>query len=64
VGAYLALGDLAAALERFERAAERAERHEPDPFFYFVVGLTANLMRDPVLERPEFAAVLGRIRGD
>jgi TolB-like protein len=64
VGAYLALGDLAAALERLERAAERAERHEPDPRFYWVVGLDANLMGDPVLERPEFAAVLARIRGD
>jgi TolB-like protein/Tfp pilus assembly protein PilF len=62
--ALLARGDYPAALRRLELAAERAERHEPDPFFYFVVGLTANLMRDPVLERPEFAAVLGRIRGD
>jgi TolB-like protein/Tfp pilus assembly protein PilF len=64
VGAYLALGDLAAALERLERAAERAERHEPDPHFYWVAGLGPNLMGDPVLERPEFAAVLARIRGD
>jgi TolB-like protein/Tfp pilus assembly protein PilF len=64
VAAYLALGDLAAALERLERAAERAERHEPDPRFYWVAGLDANLTGDPVLERPEFAAVLARIRGD
>jgi TolB-like protein/Tfp pilus assembly protein PilF len=61
---YLALGDLAAALERLERAAERAERHEPDPQFYWVAGLVPNLRGDPVLERPEFAAVLARIRGD
>jgi hypothetical protein len=64
VGAYLALGDLGAALQRLERAAERAERHEPDPQFYGVAGLNTNHMRDPVLERPEFAAVLARIRGD
>ena len=62
--AYLAVGDVAAALERLERAAERAERHEPDPEFYTVVGLRPNLLADPVLVRPEFAAVLARIRGD
>jgi TolB-like protein/Flp pilus assembly protein TadD len=61
---YLAIGDSAAALRRLELAADRAERYEPDPNFYMIVALPANLMTDPILERPEFAAVLERIRGD
>jgi tetratricopeptide (TPR) repeat protein len=61
---YLLAGDLSAALQRLELAAERAERHEPDPEFYEIMGLKPNVLRDPVLERPEFAAVFARIRGD
>jgi TolB-like protein len=60
----LARRDYAAALQRLELAAERAERHEPDPAFYNVMSLATNAMRDPVLERSDFAAVLARIRGD
>lgn len=38
---------------------------QPDPDSYnIVVSLRGNAMADPVLERPEFAAVLARIRGD
>ena len=62
--AYLAIGEHEKALESLEVAAQKAARHEPDANFYSLMNLRMNVLADPVLDRPEFVAVLGRIRGD
>lgn len=62
--AHLGAGEPEAALRWLEQAAEKARRHEPDDNFYGLMTLKMNVARDPVLERPEFAAVRRRIRGD
>ena len=62
--AYLAIGEQVEALERLESAAQRAARHEPDADFYALMNLRMNVLADPVLDRPEFVAVLRRISGD
>jgi tetratricopeptide (TPR) repeat protein len=62
--AYLAIGEHEKALEWLELAAEKAARHEPDAHFYGLMHLRMNALADPVLDRPEFVAALGRIRGD
>jgi pentatricopeptide repeat protein len=64
VEAYLAIGEQEKALESLEVAAQKVARHEPDPHFYGLMSLRMNLLADPVLDRPEFVAVLDRIRGD
>ena len=64
VEAYLAIGEHEKALDWLEVAAEKAAKHEPDAGFYSLMNLRMNVLADPVLDRPEFAAVLGRIRGD
>jgi hypothetical protein len=64
VAAYLAIGEHEKALEWLAVAAEKAARHEPDAHFYYLMNLRMNVLADPVLDRPEFVAVLGRIRGD
>jgi tetratricopeptide (TPR) repeat protein len=62
--AYLAIGEDEKALEWLAAAAEKAGRHEADAHFFGLMDLRMNLLADPVLDRPEFVAVLGRIRGD
>jgi tetratricopeptide (TPR) repeat protein len=64
VEAYLAIGEHEKALEWLELAAQKASRHEPDAHFYSLMNLRMNVLADPVLDRPEFVALLGRIRGD
>jgi tetratricopeptide (TPR) repeat protein len=64
VEAYLAIGEHKKALAWLELAAQKAARHEPDAHFYGLMNLRMNVLADPVLDRPEFVAVLGRIRGD
>lgn len=64
VEAYLAIGEHKKALQWLERAAQKAAWHEPDASFYGLMSLRLNLLADPVLDRPEFAAVLSRMRGD
>jgi len=64
VEAYLAIGEHEKALEWLERAAEKAAKHEPDAYFYSLLNLRMNVLADPVLDRPEFVAALGRIRGE
>ena len=61
---YLAIGEHEKALEWLEVAAQKAARHEPDANFYPLMNLRMNVLADPVLDRPEFVAVLSRIRGD
>ena len=62
--AYLAIGEREKALQWLERAARKAAWHEPDAHFYSLMNLRMNVLADPVLDRPEFAAVLSRMRGD
>jgi hypothetical protein len=62
--AHLAVGNHVEALRWLEVMASKARNHEVDPGFISVMNLKANYLRDPVLEQPEFVAVLGRIRGD
>ena len=62
--AYLAVGDEPRALEQLEIVAAKARNHEPDQGYINVMNLRMNYMSDPTLEKPEFAAVLGRIHGD
>lgn len=62
--AHLAVGNHAEALQWIERGAATIAAHEPDPHFYPLIHLRMNLLGDPVLERPEFAAALGKIVGD
>jgi tetratricopeptide (TPR) repeat protein len=64
VEAYLAIGEHEKALQWLERAAQKAAWHEPDASFYALMNLRMNILADPVLDRPGFAAVLSRIRGD
>jgi tetratricopeptide (TPR) repeat protein len=64
VEAYLAIGEHQKALQWLERAARKAAWHEPDAGFYSLMNLRMNVLADPVLDRPEFVAVLERIRGD
>jgi tetratricopeptide (TPR) repeat protein len=64
VEAYLAIGEHDKALKWLDFAAQKAARHEPDAHFYSLMNLRMNVLADPVLDRPDFAAVLGRIRGD
>jgi tetratricopeptide (TPR) repeat protein len=64
VEAYLAVGEHEKALDWLEIAAQKAARHEPDAHFYSLMNLRMNLLADPVLDRPEFVAVLGRMHGD
>jgi tetratricopeptide (TPR) repeat protein len=64
VEAYLAIGEHEKALEWLELAAEKAARHEPDASFYSLMNLRMNVLADPVLDRPEFVALLRRIHGD
>jgi tetratricopeptide (TPR) repeat protein len=64
VEAYLAIGEDEKALEWLRFAAQKAARHEPDANFYPLMHLRMNVLADPVLDRPEFVAVLDRIRGD
>ena len=62
--AYLAIGDEARSLEQLEIVAEKARNHEPDQGYINVMNLRMNYLADPTLEKPEFADVLERIRGD
>ena len=62
--AYLAIGDEERALEALERAADRAANHQPDEGFWSLMNLRMNVTDDPVLRKPEFAAVLQRVKGD
>jgi TolB-like protein len=62
--AHLAVGDHAESLRWLEAMATKARNRESDPGFISVMNLKTNYLRDPVLERPEFRAVLDRIRGD
>jgi tetratricopeptide (TPR) repeat protein len=64
VEAYLAIGEDGKALESLELVAQKAARHEPDGHFFGLMPLRMNFLADPVLDRPEFVAALGRIRGD
>ena len=62
--AYLAVGDKAEALRWFDVLAEKARNHEIDPGLISAMNVKMNIQRDPVLEEPEFVAVLNRVRGD
>jgi TolB-like protein len=62
--AYLAIGDERRALEALENAARRAQDHVHDEGFWSLMNLRMNVSDDPVLRKPEFAAVLQRIRGN
>lgn len=62
--AYLGIGDQERALEWLEVGAEKAANHERDEGFYQLMNLKMNVTNDPLLEQPEFVAVLNRIRGD
>jgi TolB-like protein len=62
--AYLAVGDEPRALEQLEIVAAKARNHEPDQGYVNVMNLRMNYLADPTLEKPEFADVLERIRGD
>jgi len=39
-------------------------RHEVEPNCYTVLNLKMNFLNDPLLREPQFAQVLGRIKGD
>jgi hypothetical protein len=60
----LAKEDAAGAFQALEDAAHKASRHEPDEHFFALMLLRANVLADPILERPEFADVLSQIAGN
>jgi TolB-like protein len=62
--AHLAIGNVNEALEWLERGADKASRHEPDAGYYSLMNIRMNYTGDPLLERPEFADVRNRLRGD
>jgi TolB-like protein/tetratricopeptide (TPR) repeat protein len=62
--AYLAIGDEKKALEWLTRVAEKASQHEPDPGFFNAMNLKMNITNSDTLKKPEFVAVLNRLRGD
>jgi TolB-like protein len=62
--ASLAVGDDAGALEWLETAADKAAAHELDEGFFNLMALRANVTDDDVLRQPNFADVLGRIKGE
>ena len=64
VEAYLAIGEHDKAFQLLELAAQKVARHEPDAYFFGLMSLRMNVLADPVLDWPEFVAVLGRMRGD
>jgi TolB-like protein/tetratricopeptide (TPR) repeat protein len=61
---HLGLGDEMQALAWLEKAALRAKNHELEESNLALMNLTMNVTDDPRLKQPEFAAVIGRIRGD
>jgi TolB-like protein/Flp pilus assembly protein TadD len=62
--ASLAIGDNEKALDWLRQAAEKARNHEIDEGFYAAMNLKMNFTNDPLLNEPQFADVLSRIRGD
>ncbi len=62
--AHLAVGDEEAALRWLGKAAENARNHVLDTGLIGLMNLKMNFTADPVLEQPEFAAALEKIRGD
>lgn len=61
--AHLAVGNEADARGWLETAARKAAAHEPDEDFFSLMFLRRNLLADPRLAQPAFAAVLERIHG-
>jgi Flp pilus assembly protein TadD len=62
--ASMAIGDYAEALRWLNVGADKAARHELDAGMFSLMNLKLNFTNDPVLERPEFVEVRGRLRGD
>jgi hypothetical protein len=62
--ANLAIGDRDRAIEEFETAIRKIERHEVVKGFFNLINLKMNPMADPLLEEPEFVALRKQIRGD
>jgi tetratricopeptide (TPR) repeat protein len=62
--AYFAIGDDQQALRSLEAVAQKARNHEPDQGYINVMNLKMNFLVDPRVEKPPFADVLSRIRGD
>lgn len=61
---HLAKGDAAGAFQALEDAAHKASRLEPDEHFFALMLLRANVLADPILERPAFADMLSQIAGN
>jgi TolB-like protein len=51
------------AIEWMQRTIDRIEAQRPDPGGMFVALLSGNVMRDPVLDDPEFVALREQLRG-
>ncbi|HEX5048397.1 MAG TPA: hypothetical protein VFX89_14870 [Gammaproteobacteria bacterium] len=60
---YLGIGDEAKALEQLRLGAERARDKVLDPGFYTLMNIRMNPTKDPVLSKPDFAAVRERLTG-
>ncbi len=60
--AYLAVGENDRALDWLTRVVEKAEAQEGDQGYFATNTIRGNVLNDPVLERPEFAAARERLR--
>jgi TolB-like protein/Tfp pilus assembly protein PilF len=60
----LATADRAGAMKWLEIAADKASRHEVETSYFTLLNLKMNFLNDPLLKEPQFAEVLGRIKGD
>jgi len=59
---YLIRGDNENALRKLNETASRVARHEPDPDFYVTLNFAkVNLLRNPILDRPDFVDVRNRL---
>lgn len=61
--AALARRNLEQAKEWMRRTIEKIGAQQPDPGAGYVVWLSANVMRDPALDEPEFVALREQLRG-
>ena len=60
--AYLAVGENDRALGWLTCVVEKAEAQEGDQGYFATNTIRGNVLNDPVLERPEFAAARERLR--
>ncbi len=60
---FLARRDRDQANEWMRRTIEKIGAQQPDPGGGYVIWLSANVMRDPVLDEPEFVALPEQLRG-